>query len=173
MRYLFSIILIFAFIGCRSQTIDETIQLLQAQVDALEDVIMEQSTDIDRLKNDSTNAANNNTELLFMVDSLRLVVENLEAIGLPDSILADTFHLYVYDNNGYVLNIHKYPDQINTSVKIDSVRMLSLLNNTNRTVYFMYDNGSDLLVSEDSASYRVNADLDVFCKSGNEIIIEK
>jgi len=144
------LILLFVLISCRSQTTDTLVYYSQQEVDSILALRTEQIQDL----------ANENTKLLFMLDSLGLVIEGMEEVSSSGSFykyMADTFYCFVADSNGWFAEIRKTGNQINTGIVKDSLRIASYFGDERR-VYFMDGNASSLSVLEDSLNYKVSTE---------------
>ena len=141
-------ILLFVLISCRSQTTDTLVYYSQQEVDSILALRTEQIQDM----------ANENTKLLFMLDSLVLLIEGLEASTPSGSFVADTFYFHVYDSIGNEAYFHKYGEQMNFTLVKDTLRTAVFWMGQPRYVIFMDDIKSKLSVQEDSTGYILNSE---------------
>lgn len=93
--------------------------------------------------------------ILFIIDSLKLVIENLESQPVSDSLYADTTSFYVFDSLGSEFWFYKYGKQMNSTIVKDSLRIMSLMGDS-RSVYYMNGLETELSILEDSLYYYVN-----------------
>jgi exo-beta-1,3-glucanase (GH17 family) len=139
MKGLTSILLLFILMTCRSQDKICFDCYSQEYVDSL--VIYKDSI-ITEINTANTKLQTNLDGSFFIIDSLKLVVKNLEAAKFSDSLIANTFHFYLSDTVGNITEIWKAGADMQADLINGKERIQSIATTGYRRTYFMNDTAS-------------------------------
>lgn len=133
-------LLLFVALSCKSQTIDETIELLRAQVNELENEIIV--------------LADSNAKLLTALDSV--INRDCEDVNTSHSLIRlwDTAYVYIEDNEGNSIEMHKMGSNINSQIKKGDLRLKNVWTDLEeRKTGFYNGNENPATLVEDSLTY--------------------